>query len=480
MKLSFKLLVVFPFMLFFLGTQDYARLSAQRPKGKSDNVTTHENAPRYKVTHYDITSVVAPAERSLAATAVLTVSTLEDNVASIRVFLHNEFTVESVSSESRSLKFILFDQSKDLLFFSRTGVPIDIDLPRSLKKGETAKIEIAYAGKITSVINDVNLVSEHLTELALYSSWFPLIHEGTDFTYSLRITLPANYLCITDGELEQKTAGGEKTTYCFRRERLGMDIPVLASDNLKVKRLEVPGFQAELYYRNLDDAKAGEFIQDAVDGYHLLEQKVGEAMTRGRMVLVVSPRNGWGYSRVPLFVVSEVYMLDLLKQPNGKMESIHGNLHEMGHFWWQLASPSTSDDWINESLAEFFSLYACESLFGKESVNSILKAYTERVRGLKDPKPIVETMRGDRDGYVLYYEKGALIWEMLREKLGEEKLFAILRKYYAAHKNGPPATTQNLIDAFATATNGETNDFFAEFLKTASLSNLRVNVGKWY
>ena len=93
-----------------------------------------------------------------------------------------------------------------------------------------------------------------------------------------------------------------------------MDIPLVASDNLKVKRLEVPGFQAEVYYRNLDDAKAGEFVQEAIDGYHLLEQKVGEAMTGGRMVLVVSPREGWGYSRVPLFVVSEVYMLNLLKQ----------------------------------------------------------------------------------------------------------------------------------------------------------------------
>jgi aminopeptidase N len=195
------------------------------------------------------------------------------------------------------------------------------------------------------------------------------------------------------------------------------------------------------------------------------------------MVLVVSPRDGWGYSRVPLFVVAEVYLLDLLKQQHGMMESMHGNLHEMGHFWWQLANSSTSDDWINESLAEFFSLYACEKLFGRESANTILKAYVERVRKLKDPKPILGTLRGDQYGYVLYYEKGALIWEMLREKLSDEKLFSILRKYYAAHKNGPPATTQNLIDAFAAATHGETNDFFTEFLKTASLSNLRVNVG---
>ena len=476
MKIFPKIVFVFSFTVLSLGTQVYVRASNQMPNGKSDNAAANENAPHYKVTHYDMDSVIVPAEHSLAATAVLTVSALEDNVASIRVFLHDEFAVKRASSESRDLKLTLLERSKDMLPFSPTGVPIDIDLPHSLKQGETAKIEIVYSGKITSVINRMNLISDRLTELALYSCWFPLIHEGMDFTYSLRITLPADYLCITDGDLQQKTTGGGKTTYCFRREQAGMDIPIVASDNLKVKRLEVPGFQAVFYYRNLDAATAGEFVQKTIDGYHLLEQKVGGAMTQGRMIFVASPRDGGGYSRVPLFVVPEAYMLDLLKQDNGKMESMHGSLHEIGHFWWKLASSSTSDDWINESLAEFFSLYACERFFDRESVNSILKQYADRVRGLKDPKPIVETLRGDPYGYVLYYEKGALIWEMLREKLGDEKLFSILRKYYAVHKNGPPATTQNLIDTFAGETNGGTNDFFAEYLKTTSLSNLQVNV----
>ena len=56
------------------------------------------------------------------------------------------------------------------------------------------------------------------------------------------------------------------------------------------------------------------------------------------------PRGGWGYSRVPLFVVSEEYMLKILSEKDGRMESMHGSLHEMGHFWWMLANSSSSDD----------------------------------------------------------------------------------------------------------------------------------------
>ena len=170
-------------------------------------------------------------------------------------------------------------------------------------------------------------------------------------------------------------------------------------------------------------------------------------------------------------------MLKILSEKDGRMESMHGSLHEMGHFWWMLANSSSSDDWINESLAEFLSLYACEKLFGREPVNRVLQQYADRVKLLKDPKPIVETLRTGKNGYVLYYEKGALIWEALRERLGDDRLFGSLRKYYADHKSGPPATTPNLVDAFAKETNGETTSFFGEFLKTPSIPNLRLDAG---
>jgi len=460
-----------------VGIRNRILASDQTPKDKSADTTGNESTSWYEVTNYDIRCEMVPARKSLAATALMTLTALHDNVVWVRVFLHKEFVVKSASREGHSLELTSQDSSKDRLFFSRTGVPIDISLDRPLNKGETVKVEIAYEGEISSLINDVNMISEPLSELALYSSWYPLLHDGTRFTYSLRVTLPLNFVCVTDAALVQKSEESGKAIYFFRRDHQGMDIPLLASSSLKVKRLEVQGFQATLYYKNLEDAVAGDFIRQVVDGYRLLERKVGGTVTSGRFVFVASPRGGWGYSRVPLFVVPEEYMLKILSEKDGRMESMHGSLHEMGHFWWILANSSTSDDWINESLAEFFSLYACEELFGREPVNRVLRQYADRVKSLKDPKPIVETLRIDKNGYVLYYEKGALIWEAIRERLGDDRLFGILRKYYADHKSGPPATTANLVDAFAKETNGETTSFFEEFLKTPSIPNLRLDAG---
>ncbi len=292
MKRSLRLMLLIPVATCCIWIQNPILAAGQTPKGGSDEATRNENATAYEVTNYDMRCEMVPAKRSLAATALITIGALRDDVSSVRVFLHREFAVKSASREGHPLKVTYPDSSKDMLLFSRTGVPIDISLDRPLRKGGKGEIEIEYGGEMTSVIDGINLISESLVELAMYSSWFPLLHDGTHFTYSLRVTLPLNTVCVTDGELVQKTEESGKAVYSFRRTHQGFDIPLLASSDLKVEQLDARGFRAAFYYRKLEDADASEFIRQVVDGYKLLERKVGGAVASGSFVFVASPRGG--------------------------------------------------------------------------------------------------------------------------------------------------------------------------------------------
>jgi len=60
-------------------------------------------------------------------------------------------------------------------------------------------VKIDYSGPISETINDVNLISEHLVELANYCTWFPIMKDSRDFTYVLAIALPSNQCSVTDG-----------------------------------------------------------------------------------------------------------------------------------------------------------------------------------------------------------------------------------------------------------------------------------------
>ena len=89
----------------------------------------------------------------------------------------------------------------------------------------------------------------------------------------------------------------------------------------------------------------------------------GPLQTPGFMRYVNSPRSGRGYSRTPLFVVSEEYAVGLLGQEFGQARDFHGSVHELSHFWWHIADAATADDWMNEGPAEYSAFRLSEEFF---------------------------------------------------------------------------------------------------------------------
>lgn len=445
------------------------------PLGRPRDLDTEEVSPAaVRASHYELEAEVQPGTRRLRARAALRVVAPAGGLATLRVFLHRELVVESAAVDSRPVVFAVRERVPDAPRFSPTAVAVDIELGATVPAGQTARVELAYAGPISSTVNGVNLISERLTELALYSSWYPLLPGTGAFTYDLSVVLPAGQACISDGELVERRTQGDTVVCHFRRERPGMDVPLIASNELELRRVEASGFQAEVHYSGLPDTAAEDLARVAIEGYGHMAERFGAPGGAPRLVVVVSPRDGWGYSRAPLSVIPEAYALEALGKKDGRFVVMHGNLHEMGHFWWQVADTATSDDWINESLAEFAALDTCERLFGAGPVAGVRKVYEEEVQALREPRPIAETQRGDPNGYVLYYGKGALIWEMLRQMLGDEQLFGVLRRLHAASRGAWGLTTQALIEAFSKETNGRTDAFFEEWLRSPALPAVSV------
>ena len=358
--------------------------------------------------------------------------------------------------------------------YSPTGAPVDIVLPKPLKGGESLGIELTYSGTISSIVNNVNLISEHLTEIALYCSWFPLMEESRGFSYSLAATLPQDHVCVTDGDLIDKVVAESNTVWHFRRESPGYDIPLIASDQFKVKALQTPEIDASLYYFELDDQVAEAYLADAVRAAEFFGDRFGDPTRKGRMIFVNSHRDGWGYSRVPLFVVSENYAQRQLNTEEGRAGRMHGNAHEIAHFWWSLTDAVTTHNWIDEALAEYSSLLAMEHFYGRERVNEILAKYKQDILTIKDSKPILQTLRNENTAYVLFYEKGAMIFAMLGEMLGRDKLLHILRTFHTEHNSGDDVTTTDLLELFKREAGLNLDPFFEQFLGSNALPILSL------
>jgi hypothetical protein len=430
--------------------------------------------PAVRVTHYDITAEIAPEKKFLTATATLTLEGAAGGP--LRLFLHKEFSVEKVSSRGMALPFRIPEGAPTELTYSPSARAVDIDWPLKGRPAKTGEVEIVYSGPVSETINDVNLISGHLVEIASYCAWYPLVKDSRNFTYSLAVTLPAGFRSATDGDLVSETASGSKITRRYRRELTGLDIPFFASDDIKVKARESRSLNAAIYYRKLDDRLAEESLDLAVRAADLLSEKLGPPSAKGKLIVVCSPRSGWGYSRVPMIIGPEEYIMSQLAQPSGKIENFHGLVHEIGHFWWMIADTSTSADWINESLAEFSSLWAMEAIFGRAEVDRIMRRYGGDIFYYQtEGKAIAGTKRSDPSAYVLFYEKGAYVFQMLRDVLGEGRLFSVLKNYYLEHRRRADASTATLLSAFEREADVGGVRLAREYVMTGNLPILKLD-----
>jgi hypothetical protein len=190
--------------------------------------------------------------------------------------------------------------------------------------------------------------------------------------------------------------------------------------------------------------------------------------------VVYSPRSGWGYSRSPLIIGPEALLGGRLSSEAGRRENFHGLAHEAAHFWWNLARTSTSDDWINEALAEYFAVRSVGGAYGEPAAEEIWRDNFWLVQSLPPDKAILGTLRNDPKAYSLFYQKGSSLFRMLEASLGRSELDGILREFYAENRGGRDATTDVFLALFRRRTGNRFDDFFDRYLRRGGLPEMGV------
>ena len=135
----------------------------------------------------------------------------------------------------------------------------------------------------------------------------------------------------------------------------------------------------------------------------------------------------------------------------------YGNLsHEVAHFWWSKAN-FVKEPWMNESFANY-SMYQVMEKY----VPSDYQALLEKHKTIADDAiPVSEATSFAENAYPSFYYKGAVLLMELEEKIGRDKMNAIL----ASCIENDIATTQGFLRELARITNQEISNVFAESLK---------------
>jgi hypothetical protein len=306
-------------------------------------------------------------------------------------------------------------------------------------------LEFAYSGVITDTIWGVNLIAPELIELAMYAGWFPYDPGLRSFTYDVELDLPEGWVLVSGGRLRRSDVTGGRQILQFASVAPVFDIAFVASPKFTVHRAAEGVATIEVYATAEDSLLATTAMQDLRQALSLFRQWFGplRGADAGMQAtrLVYSPRGGWGYSRLPMIVLSAQAAHTSLHQQLGVARSFLGTAHELAHFWWGVADTETHDDWINEGLAEFSAFSAASALFGSEVRDSLLAGYRRSIPTGKLSTPIAATPNESPDRYLNHYQKPTLLFASLESTVGQNRLMEFLRKIYEAHHERRDATT---------------------------------------
>jgi aminopeptidase N len=361
--------------------------------------------------------------------------------------------------------------------FSRAGSELRITPPTPLAAGQAFTAVVRYRGVPRTTLGTVVFGSPYgflhtrdgqfvAAEPDAASTWFPCNdHPADKATFLFRVTVPRGFRAVANGRLTGRVRKRKRTTYIWhettpmatylatvdtgrwtiRRGRTKGGVPVfVALDPAIVRRRRHAG---RFFLRTT--ARAVDFESRFFGPYPFASTGaiVDDARFRGIRL---------GFS------------LETQSRPvySGLVDSAT-IAHEIAHQWFgdSVSVSRWSDIWLNEGFASFAE-YLWYAHRGFQSAHESFKQ-DYRIPA-KDPfwRVVVTNPKRSTMFHSAVYARGAMTLQALREKIGDEPFFRLLRTWTATHRYGNATTEQ--FEALAETISGqELTPFFDTWIRSA-------------
>jgi tetratricopeptide (TPR) repeat protein len=366
---------------------------------------------------------------------------------------------------------------------NRENMNVRIDLGDVVPAKEPLTLVFEYEGALESPqggpISNARLayVGEEGSYLFYASRWFPF-HEyvGDRATYAINVKAPKGVLVA--GYSEQPVAAvpstDPKTKEEFETWSFTCSKPVLPGSLAAAKYIfrsfNYGGFAVDVYVK-AGDEKWADHTADVI-GKHLeyYSSKFGRYAYGNRLVIAETDEETLDtYSGPGIMFVS----------PRALTSGIDEKLaREVAYQWWGQAVglKSFDDAWLWHGLAEFSTLLYVQDNENATLYQQTVQAELEKALAFEQSSSIRNAPKDLDDQTAPYrsvvFNKGALVFNMLRQLLGEEKFDKMLSEYYA--KNEGRNVTLGEFEALASKTAGrDLRFFFGQWIESTGVPEFR-------
>lgn len=342
---------------------------------------------------------------------------------------------------------------------------LTVNLPQSVYPEQRVQLKITYILQLAKINhrtgitqNCINLGNfypvlcayspEGFVECPYYACGDPFLSETADYTVNLDV--PEGYIAAASGKKisESKADGRLKTQYRLQNAR---DFAIVLSKNFQVLKNVVDGIEVSYYYTS--DGAAEQSLSAACESLAFFNGAFGKYVYPTLSVV----QTGFCYGGM------EYPALTMIAEGLSSEDNAYTIVHENAHQWWyaMVGSNQLTCAWQDEGLAEYSSLMFFE--------NNPVYGYTraglvgEATRSYRAYFTVANQLNGKADTTMtrnlgaftsefeytnVTYNKGMLLFDFLRNAMGDEKFNSCLKKY-CSRFTGKIASEEDIIAQFS-------------------------------
>ncbi|MEU9888135.1 M1 family metallopeptidase [Sphaerisporangium sp. NPDC051011] len=405
----------------------------------------------YDVAHYGLKLAYDPPTKNLSGVTSVTAKAVQ-NLSRFNLDLHG-FTVRRVTVDGRAATF------------TREGDELTVSPATEIAKGSSFEVAVDYAGKPDPVRNSSNLGTYGFiptkdgafvtSEPNGAKTWFPSNdHPADKATFDFDITVPAGTTVIANGELRGKPVnGGPTTTFSWRESHpMATYLATITLGKFDVKTGRSPG--GIPVYAATDPA-----FRRRLDYLYTTSATVTDYWSKVFGPYPFSSTGG------VIDDFSSGYALENQTKPMyGGFDPDQSIIaHELAHQWFgdSVSITRWRDLWLNEGFATYAEWLWSEHNGGLSAAKTFEDYYSAKNAPMWRYPPGIAQKQDLFNNSV--YIRGAMTLQVLRERIGDQKFFDLLRTWTTQHKYGN-ATTDEFIKLAESMSGRKLGDLFDAWL----------------
>ena len=340
----------------------------------------------------------------------------EMNQAYPNGFNEGYIDIKNVLNNNNKLEYEIKGEKNDLL---------EVKIGRQLKPGEKISIDMKFNVKIPNSEGRFGYGENTIN----ITNWFPIacVHDdrgwnlksyeaiGDPFysdtsNFYVKLLIPRKYKVGCTGNIISEKSDSEKVLYEIQAKKV-RDFAFILSDKFKI-----------------NEKLSTEVTKIAKDSISIFSNLFGEYPYDTYSVIASDFYIG-GMEYPTLVMIDQS-----LYNEKDKFLLEYVIAHETAHQWWcsVIGNDEISEPWLDEALTEYSTVLYFEEKYGKEVGSKLIKTMEMQTRNhsSEDIFKATTQYKNSIDYSLNVYTKGALAFNEVRKKVGDEVFFETLKEYY--------------------------------------------------